>query len=286
MIPTPSELTAFIEVFKTRHVSKAALRLGVSQPSLSQALLKLEEKVGARLFHRTKQGVIPTREGTLFFRNTSSLLENWGKVSAQLSDSLKKLEGRFLVGCHLSVAAYTLPDLFRNLRDSAPRIEIELVHDYSRKITDALISYEIDLAYVTDPMKHPDLILKKLGVDRVKFWRASNNPSPPKMLFSDLTQAQYEKFVRKTKHRGLLDGFKLICVASLELIRSLVLKGEGVGLLPERVALADKAALTALPMHLPDEDDEIYLAYRPDLLSTHAGKALAKAASISLPNLA
>ena len=68
MLATATEIEYFVEVYQTRHVSKAAIRLGVSQPTLTLSLQKLEEKLGTKLFHRTKQGVVPTEQGALFYR--------------------------------------------------------------------------------------------------------------------------------------------------------------------------------------------------------------------------
>ena len=130
MIANPNEILHFVEIYKTKHITKAAIRLGITQPSLTQSLKKLEEKIGAALFLRTKQGVVATREGTLFHAKAQKLLESWREVQDGIRHSNQELEGRFRVGCHASVGTYTLPLFFQNLNQFAPKIQIDLIHDF------------------------------------------------------------------------------------------------------------------------------------------------------------
>src|SRR6476620_6427120 len=100
MLATSTEIEYFIEVYQTRHVSKAAIRLGVTQPTLTLSLQKLEDKVGTKLFHRTKQGVVPTEQGTLFYRKSLILLDCWREIHKGIQQSTSEIFGRFKVGCH------------------------------------------------------------------------------------------------------------------------------------------------------------------------------------------
>ena len=128
MLASPSEIEYFIEVYQSRHISKAAIRLGVTQPTLTLSLQRLEQKLGVKLFHRTKQGVVPTEQGTLFYTKAHGLVDSWVELHHDLTQSVDSLQGRFRVGCHPSVGAYTLPLLLDNLEKHAPGIDIELIH--------------------------------------------------------------------------------------------------------------------------------------------------------------
>ncbi len=63
MIPSPTDLKYFMEVAQTQNVSRAAERLGISQPSLSLAIRRMEQSVGAPLLIRSKRGVTMTQAG-------------------------------------------------------------------------------------------------------------------------------------------------------------------------------------------------------------------------------
>lgn len=282
MLPTPTEIEYFLETFKTKHVSRAAIRLGVTQPTLTQSLQKLEHKLSSKLFFRTKQGVVPTEEGTVFYSRAHALLEQWKDVHQKLLVSKNEIRGRFRVGCHPSVGAYTLPTLLKNLTTSAPKIEIELFHDFSRKITESIVSFQIEMGYVINPFKHPDLVLKKLGNDRVMFWKNKHHPETPKRIFADSNMEQIQTLLGKV-YKNNFKHWVLIQTPRLELIRTLTLSGQGIGILPERVARADGGAdLILYDKNLPSYADEIYLAYRKDVLSSKAGRELIRLASFAL----
>lgn len=281
MLATPTEIEYFIEVYQTRHVSKSAIRLGVTQPTLTLSLQRLEEKLGAKLFHRTKQGVIATEQGTLFYKKAHGLLDSWNDLHHDLGQSMENIQGHFKIGCHQSVGAYTLPIFLESLQKEAPGIEIDLVHDFSRKITERVVSYDIDLGFVVNPVRHPDLVLKKMGDDRVLFWRAKGSGSLPKRIFADRSLMQIQEILGKT-HAKEFSDWKLINSGSLELIRTLTLAGQGIGILPERVAKADGADLVPYDLKLPVFEDKIFVAYRKDVLANRAGRELVRLASFTL----
>lgn len=281
MLATSTEIQYFVEAYQTRHISKAAIRLGVTQPTLTLSLQKLEEKLEAKLFHRTKQGVVPTEQGTLFYRKAHTLVECWGEVQKGLYRSNTEIFGRFKIGCHQSVGAYVLPKFFDNLQSQAPGIEIELVHDFSRKITEGVVSFNIDIGFVVNPIRHPDLVLKKLGDDRVLFWKRRGGDNLPKRIFADRNLHQMQEILGKTHTKDFKD-WNIVSTASLELIRTLTLSGQGIGILPERVAKADGADLVPYSPSLPIYEDKIFLAYRKDVLSSKAGRALIRLATIEL----
>lgn len=281
MLASANEIEYFIEVYQTRHVSKAAIRLGVTQPTLTLSLQRLEYKLGAKLFHRTKAGVVPTEQGTLFYRKSQGLLESWNDLHKDIGQSLNALQGRFKVGCHQSVGAYTLPLLLANLEKNAPGIEIELVHDFSRKITEGVVSFDIDIGFVVNPVRHPDLVLKKLGDDRVMIWKARRVAQTPKRIFADVNLNQIQDILGKTHAKEFRD-WKLVNTNSLELIRTLTLSGQGIGILPERVAKADGADLVPFDPKLPIFEDKIFVAYRKDVLSNRAGRELVRLATFDL----
>ena len=279
MIATPTEIENFIEIYQTKQISRAAIRLGVTQPSLTQSLQKLEEKMGAIFFHRNRQGLVSTTEGTLFYAKAQKLLDAWKELEGSVSSSRTELQGKFRIGCHQSVGIYLLPQLFQKLNEFAPKIEIELVHDFSRKITEKVISYELEMGIVVNPVKHPDLVLKKIGEDYVGFWKKKGLTTIPKKIFADSGLQQVEALLGKSLNE-VFSGFSLVQTPSLEVVRALTVSGQGVGILPGRVANTDSGDISIFQKSLPVVNDEIYLAYRREVLSGGAGKELIRLASL------
>lgn len=280
MIPTPTEIYYFLEIYDVRHISKAAVRLGITQPTLTLSLQKLEEKLKTSLFHRTKQGVIPTPSATIFYNHAKKLKECWSEVQEDIQTSSTTMAGNFKVGCHQSVGAFVAPPLLTNL-NQAPGIKVNFVHDFSRKITEKVISYEIDIGYVVNPIKHLDLVFKKLGDDRVTFWKKKNAKDLPKRIFADFRRSQVEDLLGKTFHKHFSD-WVVVESASLELIRTLTSQGLGIGILPERVAHAENRDLEIYDKSLPSRPDEIYLTYRKEVFSSAVGKEFLRLATIQI----
>ena len=158
-----------------------------------------------------------------------------------------------------------------------------MIHEFSRKIVEKIISYEIDIGFVVNPAKHPDLVLRKIGADRVIFWKSRNLKSISKNIFADMTHSQVEDALGKTHFKKFKD-WSLISSPSLELIRTLTLSGQGIGILPERVAQADGHGLIPYDDSLPIYQDQIFLAYRKDALFSNAGRALIQSAKFDLNN--
>jgi len=273
MLPTSTEIEYFIEVYQSKHISKSAIRLGVTQPTLTQSIQKLEEKLASPLFHRTKQGVVSTEAGNLFYKKANQLLDSWKELHLDLHSAKSEIQGQFKIGCHPCIGAYTLPVLMDRLQTHAPNIEIKLVHDISRVITEKVISFEIDLAFVANPVRHPDLVLRKIGTDQVTFWKKRGLQNPPKNIFVETQLKQVEAILTRLPKK-YFDTWHFVQSTSLELIRTLVLSGQGIGILPERVAKADGADLVVFDKNLPVYQDEIYLIYRKDHLTSRAGKQL------------
>ena len=170
MYPSPSELDHFFKLYQYRHFTLASRNLGISQPALTQSINKLESKLGTPLFFRSRKGITPTKEATVLFAKITELSGTWHSIRDLIQDHKTGMKGVFRVGCHPSVGSYTLPNFFQKLSKSSTAIEIRLIHDHSRAITDKVLHHELDLGFVVNPIKHPDLIMNKLGNDEVCFW--------------------------------------------------------------------------------------------------------------------
>lgn len=275
MIPSPTEVTHFIEIYQTRHVSRAALRLGITQPTLTQSLQRLEAKLGSKLFHRTKQGVVPTASAAVFYRRAQSLRDCWQDIAGGVQAATNELRGEFVVGCHASVGAYALPPLLERIGAEAPGLRLKVMHESSRRVTEAVVALGCDVGFVVNPARHPDLVLKKIGGDRVTFWARKGRV--PRRIFADRSREQIEQLLGRAFVKHFAD-WEVVSTTSLELIRTLAQSGLGVGVLPERVVRAEANDLALFDPKLPSKTDEIYLAYRREVLSSRAGRELVRLA--------
>ncbi|MEM6730382.1 MAG: LysR family transcriptional regulator, partial [Myxococcota bacterium] len=106
MFPSAHDLHYFLEVADTKNISRAAERLGLRQPTLSQALKRLEAHLGVPLFIRRKTGVELTHAGKRLVVEARGLLEHWQHVQAVAQREEVELSGRYSLGVHASVAMF------------------------------------------------------------------------------------------------------------------------------------------------------------------------------------
>ena len=272
MLPSATDLEYFMEVCRTLNISRASERIGISQPTLTQSIRKLETAVGAQLLIRSRTGVRLTKSGQRISGQISALLELWGGLQKEAQQDEHELQGKFRVGAHPSVARYTLPQFFKELARRAPRVEIELVHDLSRHITDAIIGFRIDIGFVVNPVSHPDLVLRKLCDDVVTVFSAKNRFG--NVLFGDPELIQTQWVLTRLKKAGL-DFSHFVPAPNLEVVHRLVATGAGYGILPSLVAHCEPGVVLSVVDHkLPAFKDQVYLAYRKEAMTSRAAKTL------------
>ena len=119
-------LRYFLAVAETLHFSKAAQRLGMAQPPLSQQIKRLEQLIGHRLFDRTTRGVQLTLAGQLLAERARSTIEKVHDDLAQVRRLGRGEEGTLTVGFSGSVMFTNLPAAIESYRRRYPKVELRL----------------------------------------------------------------------------------------------------------------------------------------------------------------
>lgn len=282
MMPSPAELSYFLEISNTLNISRAAERLGISQPTLTLAVQRLEVSLGVPLLIRTKAGVQLTQAGRKLASQGRALLHEWERIRDEATKDESEIRGRYTVGCHPSVALYSLPCFLPQLLEEKTFLEIKLVHDLSRRITEDVISFKVDFGIVVNPWRHPDLVIKSLCTDEVSLWvgRKQSPLQDPKsgngVLICDPDLIQSQFILKQLPRSGFLFR-RIVSSSSLEVIRALVASQAGVGILPGRVAQrVGLHSLRLLSRRAPKFDDKICLIYRADVQRSRASRLVAR----------
>ncbi len=271
-----SDLEYFLEVSKTNNVTRAAERLGITQPSLSLALQRLEANLGVKLLVRGKTGVQLTRAGQRVANESRDLLEKWDQIKKIAKDEETEISGRFTLGCHPSVGLYTLHNFLPHFLSDNAKIEIRLKHGLSREITEDIISWRIDFGIVVNPVEHPDLVIIELATDNVTLWKSSKLLNPETLIVEpDLLQTQN---LMKDLNKRKISFSRIMESSNLEVISSLVQEGCGVGILPERVIKRAQAeGIKKWGANAPVFQDRICLVFRQDSQSTESARTIISA---------
>ena len=143
-------LRYFLAVAETLHFSKAAQRLGIAQPPLSQQIRRLEHLVGHRLFDRTTRGVKLTLAGQLLADRARSTLEKVHDDLEQVRRLGRGEEGTLTVGFSGSVMFTDLPNAIESYRRRYPKVELRLRELTTHAQIPALLEGTLDLAFMRD----------------------------------------------------------------------------------------------------------------------------------------
>ncbi|MCX4029149.1 LysR family transcriptional regulator [Endozoicomonas sp. SM1973] len=275
MKPTFDDLNYFLEVANTKNLSRAAERQGITQPSISAAMKRLELSFGTALLIRSRNGVQLTKAGVELQTLSKKFMSDWDQLKSSVIRASTEMGGSFTIGCHPSVALYTLPTIVPKLKAKYPLLTLNFVHDLSRKITEQVISHEIDFGLVINPVRHPDLVIQRLFFDEVTIWGNRDIISIQNVLdknftlYCDPNLKQTKELLKKIPHL-----FKIEFSNSLEVIAALVANGAGLGILPKRVAKVSHKPLRKLDDVNATVIDELCLVYRADAQSNAISQKL------------
>ena len=156
------DLRYLLAVAEHEHFGQAAAACGISQPTLSVQLRKLEELLGVTLFERTSKKVAPTAACDRLIGHVRAAVAEADAILAMARDLRDPLAGRFRLGIIPTLAPYLLPLVFAPLRDALPTLEIEPWEDQTAALLDRLRAHDLDAALLATEVEGPDLASRAL----------------------------------------------------------------------------------------------------------------------------
>lgn len=271
-----TDLNNFLQTSTCRTISEGAIKLGISQPALTESLKRLESDLNQILFYRSRSGIQITPFGREFLIKTERALLALRSLE-NLDDGDSVFHGQSIrIGCHSTVGQYVLPPALTYLAEQAPDYKIELRHDFSRNIQLEVQRGNLDIGIVVNPVDVPDLVIKKIGADVVKVWSGGGRFDSG-TLFCNTQLFQTQNILRKWKKKPQ----KIVDTDSLELICQLVGAGLGYGIIPSRAVALSSAKLSS-ENDLPSFSDVLSIVYRPEFGSSRAEALTREALTRSL----
>src|SRR3954451_16804611 len=161
MVLDSGRLQAFLAVARARNFSRAARRLGKTQPSVSQAVARLEEDLGQPLFLREGRTTQLTAAGRLLAEHAERIFEEMERARARLSGLGELRVGELVVGASDTLATYLLPPVFSAFRARYPGIELRLDNRPSPATIARVAERAVDLGVVTLPAAGDDRVRRE-----------------------------------------------------------------------------------------------------------------------------
>jgi LysR family transcriptional regulator, hydrogen peroxide-inducible genes activator len=149
--PTVAGLRAFVAIAEKRQFSSAATALGVSQSTLSQALVALETGLGTQLIERSTRRVLLTAEGTELLPRAQTVIEAVDAFTAAAAGSSDPLRAGMRLGLIPTVAPYVLPTVLAGLAEEFPGVTLRVTEDQTERLMTVLREGALDAALIALP---------------------------------------------------------------------------------------------------------------------------------------
>lgn len=228
--------------------TRAAEACYVSQPSLSQQIIKLEQELGQPLFERVGRQVRLTRAGRIFKPYADQILALVDEARARVGDEAEA--GRLVVSALPTIAPYLLPPLLKTFSAENPRAQIEVSEDVTADALKRCVEGAVDLAILALPIAGERLHIEPLFTEELLLVmpRGHRLERRPRVTLKDVAE---ESFVLLNDahcltrdalsfcHRRGFEPIVTSRMSQLMTVQELVALGQGVSLVPEMARRLD-----------------------------------------------
>lgn len=246
------QLTYFVAVAETGSFSRAAERCNISQPSLSQQIMKLEQELGESLFDRLTRRVVLTDAGRNLLPRATSILAELQDIKQSMNQETDVSRGVLNVGFIPTIAPFVLPRVIKRFSHEFPHARLSVHEDLTEALVRDLVDGKLDVGITSSPI-HNKLI------------RTQELLTEPLLVASS---KDHDIVTRATIHVKELDDLpfvalsgmhclgeqvqsfcymqhlelKIVCHTSqLTTVQNCVAIGLGVSLVPKALAMSDKS---------------------------------------------
>ena len=288
------QLRYFVAVADEGNFSRAAAKVRVAQPSLSQQIRKLEAEVGQPLFDRLPRSVVLTEAGRCLIDYARQILASIGDARRSVDELKDKVSGRLAVGAIPTIAPYVLPELTRKFQKHYPEVTLEIVEDVTDGITRRVEAGELDVALTSTCQQSPTLRRESLGNEPLLALVPEGHPLAKKTLveLDDLKSQRFlllhEMHCLSQQVHHLLDSRRLrpeIALAGSQLgtIANMVAAEIGVSIVPQMMVKHQATSgCVSLPFAPPVPERELNLLSNPLRFQSKAAAAFRQEAAAAL----
>jgi DNA-binding transcriptional LysR family regulator len=272
-------LKAFVLAAELQHFSRAAERLGIAQPALSQLMRTLESELGVALFRRENRSVVLTAAGAAFLPHARQSIESSELAIAAARRARRGEVGEINIGYHSALFEANLPQLLRHYFSRFPEVTVTLVDAGIRMQLDMLLDHKLDLAFARVFKDHlPDRLRTHRFSQSSLVLLMPDNHELAERFSGDLASLRREKFVFLQDPAGMgltshtlhacrqyhLHPENIMHVPSLMSIPGLVAAGIGLSIVPEPMTRLSMPGVRVIALDQAEMVSELSLISRID----------------------
>ena len=283
-------LRYFVAVAEELHFHRAAERLHMSQPPLSQQIRALETELGVELLRRNRRRVELTEAGAAFLDEVRGILASVQHAGDLARRVARGEVGKLSVGFVGSAMYATLPEILRAFRSRHPDVELHLRPFPTAPQLEALRDGRVDVGFLRPPVQRVGLELQTIQRETIVVALPESHELAGTTSIA-ITQLREETFVllARTESPGVYDSLALTLAElagspravqeadDMQTLIGLVAAGIGVALVPASVSLLDRPGVVYRALSGRAPTVELALAWRSGPLSPVVSAFLAVA---------
>lgn len=270
------QLECFMAVCKELHFTRAAEKLHMSQPSLSQQIKNLEFEMGMPLFDRVGKKTALTEAGKILLKHSQRVFHELDQARAAIRDLNGLQRGSLTVGSLITCANYLLPPAILNFKQLYPNVELTVLGLRMGDIVKGLLENELDLGVAFLPVDNEDIDAISLFTEELSLAVPVNHPLT-RLKTVQMTSLVDESFILLPENyflRQLIDQYftdldmsitPTLELTTMESIVQMVAEGIGVTILPKPyLDFLENDQLTTVQLIEPTPTREVGFVFRKD----------------------
>lgn len=277
------QLEYFLMVSQVNSFTRAAERLYVSQPAVTNAIRGLEEELGIQLFDRGQKQALLTTEGKIFFKHVENVMFGVSKTISEINELKNLNNGTVTLGLTPLAGTAPIPQLLQKFRAAYPHISLTFIEANVSSIQKTLIEDKADLALINAGEKNTLLEYTALASQELVVCCAKGHHFCRKnsLTLADLVDEPLILFKQGCLFRKIIiENFETINTLPqitfesdhVQTIKSLVACNAGLSILPHDLCESDNN-LVAIPLAVPIYIT-LFLVRKKNKHLSHAAQAL------------
>ncbi|GIO88001.1 putative HTH-type transcriptional regulator YwqM [Paenibacillus faecis] len=273
------QLRILTELGNRKTLQEIAERLGLTQPTVSFHLRKLEAELGIELVHKHSRSLVLTEAAAEIMPYAKRIVALTGEMRQRIDERLKLSSHKLRLGASYTPATFFIPPFLQQFQSEHPDVQLMITVNQANKVLDLLKKFEVDAAVVSlsGDEQEEGVLIRRLMEDELKLVLSPAHPLSKleTLTVRDLTKQTFLLHEAGSTSRRLTDEWAaetgleygpIMELGAIETIKEAVKFNIGIGVLPERSVQREILSGELLMRSLPGYRNKRYicLAYRQE----------------------
>lgn len=236
------QMEYIVALDKYRHFVLAAEACGVTQPTLSAMIQKLEEELDIKIFNRDRKNITPTSIGEKIIKQAQIALNETQKIKEVVADETESMNGNLRIGILPTIAPYLVPDFIHHFRQTYPNVSLFIDEKENKSLIQELKYGNLDMAITTPPETYESILEIPVYIEKFVAYFSKNCQKAQQVIASRNLPAE-QMWILKEGHcvpNGSLNfckdknvGNHIYEAGSIETLIKIVDRNGGYTIIPE-----------------------------------------------------